>query len=106
MVSFLAICLKRLLVLLLVLVMLVILVNFVVDNSQLIQFQLAGMSMPEAKASTLVIMAFVSGGLTGLLVSSFAIGRLRLANASFKRKLGRRDAELQKLRVSALKGLG
>ena len=106
MVSFLAIWLKRLLVLMLLLVMLIVLVNFVVANPQLIQFQLAGRFMPEAKASTLVVLAFVAGGLVGLLVSSLTIGRLQLANASFKRKLGRRDAELQKLRANALKGLG
>ena len=105
MVSVLGVWLKRLLVLFLLIIMLVILVNFVISNPQLVDFQLAGMQLPELKASTAVIAAFIVGGVCGLLASTFAIGRLRLANASFQRKLGRRDAELQKLRANALKEL-
>ena len=105
MVSVLGAWLKRLLVLSLLVILLVILVNFVISNPQQVDFQLAGMQLPELKASTAVIAAFIVGGICGLLVSMVAIGRLRLANASFQRKLGRRDAELQKLRANALKGL-
>ena len=105
MVSVLGAWLKRLSVLLLLIVLLVVLVNFVVSNPQLVEFQLAGLQLPELKASSAVIIAFIVGGSAGLLVSMVAIGRLRLANASFQRKLGRRDAELQKLRANALKGL-
>lgn len=105
MVSVLGNWLKRLLVLLLLLIMLVILVNFVVGNPHLVQFQLAGFQLPDVKASTAVIIAFSGGGALGLLVSTIAIGRLRLVNASFQRKLGRRDAELLKLRANAFKEL-
>ncbi|WP_062270489.1 lipopolysaccharide assembly protein LapA domain-containing protein [Endozoicomonas arenosclerae] len=105
MVSLLGTWLKWLLILLGSLVLLVILVNFIVANPQLIQFDLAGFSLPEVKASSVVVISFIMGGLFGLLVSLGAITRLRWSNASFKRKLGRRDAEIQKLRANALKGL-
>ncbi|AMO56780.1 LapA family protein [Endozoicomonas montiporae] len=105
MVSVLGAWLKRLLVLILLVFLLVVLVNFVISNPQLVGFQLAGMQLPELKASTAVIFAFIVGGMCGLLASFVAIGKLRLANASFQRKLARRDAELQKLRANALKGL-
>ena len=61
--------------------------------------------MPVLSSSTLVMVPFVLGGFIGLLVSLVFVARLRLANASLKRKLVRRDAEIQKLRSSALKGL-
>jgi uncharacterized membrane protein YciS (DUF1049 family) len=105
MVSVLGVWLKRLLMLLGSLILLVVLVNFIVANPQLIGFELAGYTLPDVKASSVVVISFIAGGLFGLLVSMFAITRLRLANASFKRKLGRRDAEIQKLRANALKGL-
>ncbi|WP_257279666.1 MULTISPECIES: LapA family protein [unclassified Endozoicomonas] len=105
MVSRLGIWLKRLVILLGSLLLLVILVNFIVANPQLIRFDLAGVLLPEVKASSIVVVSFIMGGLFGLLVSMVAMTRLRLDNASFKRKLGRRDAEIQKLRANALKGL-
>ncbi|WP_252179759.1 lipopolysaccharide assembly protein LapA domain-containing protein [Endozoicomonas sp. 4G] len=105
MVSLLGIWLKRLVILLGSLLLLILLVNFIVANPQLIRFDLAGFLLPEVKVSSVVVISFILGGLFGLLVSLVATARLRLANASFKRKLGRRDAEIQKLRANALKGL-
>ena len=105
MVSLLGIWLKRLVILLGSLILLVILINFIVVNPQLIRFDLAGLSLPEVKASSVVVISFIMGGLFGLMVSLVTIMRLRLVNASFKRKLDRRDAEIQKLRANALKGL-
>lgn len=105
MVSLLGVWLKRLLLLLGALILLVVLVNFILANPQLITFELAGFQLPQIKASSVVVISFIGGGAAGLLVSAFAIARLRLANASYKRKLGRRDAEIQKLRSNTLKGL-
>ncbi|WP_422133898.1 lipopolysaccharide assembly protein LapA domain-containing protein [Endozoicomonas sp. ALD040] len=105
MVSHLSIWLKRLVILLGSLLLLIILVNFIVANPQLVRFDLAGFLLPEVKVSSVVVISFIMGGLFGLLVSLVAMTRLRLANASFKRKLGRRDAEIQKLRANALQGL-
>ncbi|KEQ17753.1 lipopolysaccharide assembly protein LapA domain-containing protein [Endozoicomonas numazuensis] len=105
MISLLGIWLKRLFILLGSLTLLVILVNFIVANPQLIRFDLAGVSLPELKASSVVVISFIMGGVFGLLVSLIAMTRLRLANASYSRKLARRDAEIQKLRANALKGL-
>lgn len=105
MVSHLSIWLKRLVILLGSLLLLIILVNFIVANPQLVIFDLAGFLLPEVKVSSVVVISFIMGGLFGLLVSLLAMTRLRLANASFKRKLERRDAEIQKLRANALQGL-
>ena len=106
MVSVVAVWLKRLLLLLGAGVLLVTLINFVMVNPQLVQFQFAGKSLPEVKASSVAVIAFIVGGLAGLLVAAVSIARLRLLNASYRRKLARRDAEIHKLRSDTLKGLG
>ncbi|MGI9276974.1 MAG: lipopolysaccharide assembly protein LapA domain-containing protein [Endozoicomonas sp.] len=105
MVSVLGVWIKRLLLLAAVLVLLVVLVNFIVANPQMIQFQFSGMQLPMVKVSSVVVISFILGSVIGLLMSLLTVTRLRLANASYKRKLGRRDAELHKLRANALKGL-
>ncbi|MRI34482.1 hypothetical protein EOPP23_15960 [Endozoicomonas sp. OPT23] len=105
MVSVVAVWLKRMLLLLGVVALLIALVNFVMVNPQMVQFQFAGSVMPEIKASSVAVIAFIVGGLAGLLVSMFSLAKLRLLNASYRRKLGRRDAEIHKLRSDTLKGL-
>ena len=105
MVSVLGNWLKRVFVLLILMLLLVLLVNFLTGNPQMIQLQLAGAQLPALRVSSTLVFAFICGGVVGLLVSMFAIGRLRLSNASYQRKLARRDAELHKLRAEALKGL-
>ena len=60
----------------------------------------APMSLP-----FVLFLAFFLGVAIGLAGCLYMVFRLRLRNASLLRKLKRRDAELQKLRVSALRGL-
>lgn len=96
---------RRLLILVLFVVLLVFFVNFTLSNADQITLEVGGLTIPTVSSSTLVIVPFVLGGFAGLLVSLMFVIRLRLANASLRRKLARRDAELQKLRSSALKGL-
>lgn len=96
---------KRLLVLALFVVLLVFFVNFTLSNTEQISLEVGGLSIPPVSSSTLVMVPFVLGGFSGLLVSLMLVVRLRFANASLKRKLDRRDAEIQKLRSSTLKGL-
>ncbi|WP_257284857.1 LapA family protein [Endozoicomonas sp. SESOKO1] len=96
---------KRLLILALFVVLLVFFVNFTLSNTEQISLEMGGLVIPPVSSSTLVMVPFVLGGFAGLLVSLTLVIRLRLANASLRRKLARRDAELQKLRSSALKGL-
>ncbi|USE39103.1 LapA family protein [Endozoicomonas sp. SCSIO W0465] len=96
---------KRLLVLALFVVLLVLFVNFTLSNTEQISLEMGGLTIPAVSSSTLVMVPFVLGGFAGLLVSLMLVIRLRLANASLRRKLARRDAELKKLRSSALKGL-
>lgn len=97
--------LKRLLLLALFIVMLVFFVNFTLSNTQQVSLEILGWSLPSVSSSTLIMVPFILGGILGLMGALFVVVRLRLANASLKRKLVRRDSELQKLRASALKGL-
>ena len=97
--------LKRLVILALFAVLLVIFVNFALSNTGQITLEMAGWTMPPLKSSTLVLVPFILGGVIGLLASLVLVVRLHMANSSLKRKLARRDAEIQKLRSSTLKGL-
>lgn len=97
--------LKRLMILALFVVLLVIFVNFALSNTGQMTLDMAGWTTPPLKSSTLVLVPFILGGVIGLLVSLALVIRLHMANNSLKRKLARRDAEIQKLRSSTLKGL-
>ena len=87
------------------LLLLIFFVNFTLANPQLVRLDVLGMILPEVTASTLVLIPFVVGGSLGLLVSLIFVIRLRLANQSLRRKLARRDNDLDKLKNNTLKGL-
>ena len=97
--------LKRLVILALFVVLLVIFVNFALSNTGQVTLEMAGWVLPPLKSSTLVLVPFILGGVIGLLVSLVLVVRLHMANRSLKRKLARRNAEIQKLRSNTLKGL-
>ena len=97
--------LKRLVILALFVFLLFIFVNFALSNTGQVTLEMAGWSSPPLKSSTLVLVPFILGGVIGLLASLALVIRLHMANNSLKRKLARRDAEIQKLRSSTLKGL-
>ena len=96
--------LKRLLVLAVFILLLVFFVDFTLSNNQAVSLDLLGLALPSVAASTIVIVTFLLGGTLGLLASMLVVTRLRLANASLRRKLKRRDTELHSLRANALKG--
>ncbi len=96
---------KHLLVLVFLLALLITLVSFTLSNASEIDLYLLGKNIVRLKVSSMVIITFVMGSSTGLIVSVLSISRLKLKIASLKRKLERRDDELQHLRNSALKGL-
>ena len=96
--------LKRLLVLAVFILLLVFFVDFTLSNKQQVSLDLLGLVLPSVATSTIVIATFLLGGVLGLLAAMMAVARLRLANASLKRKLKRRDSELHTLRTNALKG--
>ncbi|WP_408014739.1 LapA family protein [Sansalvadorimonas verongulae] len=60
---------------------------------------------PPLSVSFILFLAFFLGCALGVVLSIFYIFRLTLKNQSLQRKLKRRDAELQKLRVNSLRGL-
>ena len=105
MVTILMVWIKRLFAVIIFLLMLMLLVSFTASNTGEVQLELLGWHIVPLKISSLVVVSFILGGVTGLLVSVLSISRLRLRNASLLRKVRRRDEELQKLRNSSLKGL-
>ena len=96
--------LKRLLLLAVFILLLVFFVDFTLSNKQQVNLDLLGFMLPSVATSTIVIATFLLGGVLGLLASMMVVTRLRLGNASLKRKLKRRDSELHTLRANALKG--
>ena len=96
---------KRLLVLAVFVVLLVFFVDFTLSNKQPFSLDVLGFILPSVTASTMVIISFLVGAVLGLMASVLVVTRLKLSNASLKRKLKRRDSELHTLRTSALKGL-
>ncbi|MDP0562133.1 MAG: lipopolysaccharide assembly protein LapA domain-containing protein [Candidatus Endonucleobacter sp. (ex Gigantidas childressi)] len=96
---------KRVFIVFLLLLMLITLVNFTASNVSEVQLTLFGWDIIALKISTLTVSSFILGGAVGLLVAALSIVRLQLKNSSLKRKVDRRDAKLQKLRTSSLKGL-
>ena len=105
MITTLVVWFKRLFVLAFLLVLLIILVSFTLSNASEIDLMLLGEKVVRLKISSMVIIAFLMGSSIGLFVSIVCVSRLKLKMASLKRKLERRDDELQHLRSNALKGL-
>ena len=105
MISTLGVWVKRLLLLALFIILLVFFVDFTLSNKQSVSLDFLGLTLSPVSSATVVVISFVSGGVLGLLASIMLVTRLRLANASLRRKLKRRETELHTLRANALKGL-
>ncbi|WP_426416602.1 LapA family protein [Aestuariirhabdus sp. LZHN29] len=88
-------------VLLLILVMAV---EFVASNAGLVTISYLGYQTPDGSLAWYLLLAFVVGGLLGVVSASFAVSRLWMRNKSLGRKLARRTAELKSLHESVIKG--
>lgn len=97
--------LKRIVFVVLFIALLVFFVNFVLSNTAPMSLSLAGITTPLYSSATIVMVAFVVGGVVGLLVAGVTLLRLRFQNSRLLRRLHRRDTELQKLKAEALKEL-
>ncbi len=96
---------KVLIYLVLFLVLLILMTGFVMENNVPVRAFLFGHAFKVMPLSSLMVIAFVIGGMVGMLSGILMVVRLRLHNASLERKLKRRAEELKKLRVNTLKGL-
>lgn len=104
-ISTLGVWVRRLLLLALFILLLVFFVDFTLSNKQLVSLSFLGQVLPPISSATAVVISFVFGGGLGLLASAMLVTRLRLSNASLRRKLKRRDTELHTLRTNPLKSL-
>ncbi|RRJ84231.1 lipopolysaccharide assembly protein LapA domain-containing protein [Aestuariirhabdus litorea] len=96
--------LRWLLLAALLLLMLVMAVEFVASNTDLVTISYLGYETPEGSLAWYLLLAFVAGGLLGVVSAAFVVSRLWMRNKSLGRKLARRNAELKSLHESVIKG--
>ena len=92
--------LQRWLVLVLLLMVLALGVLFSMQNTDKAALDLLIIQLPEQRISLWVLLAFVVGGIAGLLVSSVAMIRLKSQFLLLQRRLDRREKELSSLRAT------
>lgn len=95
---------KKVLLLLVLIAGLIIGIWFSTDNMQAVSVSLLGFSLPAMSLGLLVCGTFVLGTGLGYLVSLWPVLALKNHNLSLKRKLKRRDQELERLRRLPAKG--
>ena len=86
-------------------VFVVLFAGLILANEQLVAVSFWSWTSGSFNLSLVIFVAFFAGVCSGVAFCLLAIFRLTLRNQSLQRKLKRRDAEVQKLRVSALRGL-
>ncbi|MTI14049.1 LapA family protein [Sansalvadorimonas verongulae] len=84
---------------------LVVFAGLMLANNESLVIGFWNWTTPPLSVSFILFLAFFLGCALGVVLSIFYIFRLTLKNQSLQRKLKRRDAELQKLRVNSLRGL-
>ncbi|NIB42074.1 DUF1049 domain-containing protein [Pseudomaricurvus alkylphenolicus] len=97
---------KKLLLISAVVLGLILGVWFSVENSAPLSVVLLGMPMPALSSGIWITGALLLGAGLGYLVSWFATLPLKNENLSLKRKIKRRDKELERLRKAPLSAGG
>ncbi|MBU3071650.1 LapA family protein [Aestuariicella sp. G3-2] len=95
---------KKIVLLLILLAGLVVGVWFSTDNTQMVTVSLLGFSAPAMPLGLLICGVFALGTGLGYLVSLLPVLSLKNHNLSLKRKLNRRDKEIERLRRAPIKG--
>ncbi|MCL6271336.1 LapA family protein [Sansalvadorimonas sp. 2012CJ34-2] len=88
-----------------IVLLIVLFAGLILANEQSVAVGFWGWTAVPMSLPFVLFLAFFIGAAVGLAGCLWMVFRLRMRNASLQRKLKRRDAELQKLRVSALRGL-
>jgi uncharacterized integral membrane protein len=94
--------LKKLLVVVLALSAVILGIWFSVDNPQEITLVLLGFDLPEMPLGVVVLGVLLLGASVGFCVSLLPVIKAAGENSSLKRKLKRRDKELERLRKAPL----
>ncbi len=90
--------LKKLLILLMLLVGLALGIWFSIDNPQKVTVTLLGFPLPAVSLGVMIFGVFALGTALGYVISLWPVLGLKNHNLSLKRKLKRRDKELERLR--------
>ena len=94
---------KRLIVFLILAAVLAFGVLFSIQNTAEVPLDILILRLPEQSLALWVLLAFALGGIIGMLISGWAILRLKSETMLVRRKLARREQELKKLRTSDLR---
>lgn len=95
--------LKTLLATVIGLLVIVVGILFTVHNTQMVSIDLVFFQLPEATLSLWLILAFVCGGLCGVLLSTLTILALRTRLGRARRQVTTSREEIERLRTSAAK---
>lgn len=76
---------------------------FCLHNNAPVQVDLLIVQYSEVPLFVWIMGSFIIGGLLGVMVSGFAIARLKLAQRGISRKLVRKEAEVSRLRSDVSK---
>ncbi len=76
---------------------------FTVHNTQMVSIDLVFFRLPEATLSLWLILAFVTGGVCGVLLSAVTIFALRTRLGRARRQVSTSRQEIDRLRTAALK---
>ncbi|MGJ8687528.1 MAG: lipopolysaccharide assembly protein LapA domain-containing protein [Spongiibacteraceae bacterium] len=68
---------------------------FTLENDVLVPLKLLVVDLPEQRLAFWMILAFVAGGLSGVLAASLALGRMRAAKAISQRRFAQLEKKLQ-----------
>ena len=94
--------LKRLAVILLIIAVFIFGVLFSVNNTERAALDLLLIQLPQQRVSVWVLLAFVCGGLAGILFSAALVLKLRTRNLLLQRQLDKNNRELQKFQSSEI----
>ncbi len=89
---------KRILVAVAALLVAAITLVFILENQSLARLQFMTLQSPELPVAFFVALAFIAGGLAGVLLSLYLRARLKFALARNRSELGRCRKELDRLR--------
>ncbi|WP_439136318.1 LapA family protein [Pseudomaricurvus sp.] len=95
---------KKIVLLLVLVAGLVVGVWFSTDNTQMVNVSLLGFGMPAMSLGLLICAVFALGTALGYVISLLPVLSLKNHNLSLKRKLNRRDKEIERLRRAPAKG--
>lgn len=90
----------------LVITLFFLLFSFVLENPAEVTLVVLGCHLAPASLPSIVIAGFLLGGLVGVFSGMVMVVRFRIRHLLLKRRNEQLEAEVKRLRMNALKGLG